>query len=167
VHVDLDTLATALYVRIDDELAASPQLSRYRPEVGIARKITDSELIMVAVLQVLLGHHNETRWLRRAGKQIGHLFPYLPKQPGYNKRLRALVPQLAHGIAMLAADTDLWHHPIRIADSTPVACGTSPTTAQNSDLAGWAGTANAPHSHVGSGGFACTWSPPCTVYLSR
>jgi Transposase DDE domain len=139
VHVDLDTLATALYVRIDDELAASPQLNRYRPDVGIAPKITDSELITVAVLQVLLGHHNETRWLRRARTDIGHLFPYLPKQPGYNKRLRALVPQLAYGIAMLAADTDLWHHPIRIADSTPVQCGTSRTTAQNSDLAGWAG----------------------------
>jgi hypothetical protein len=139
VHVDLDTLATALYVKIDDELKASPQLNRYRPEVGITPKITDAELITVAVLQVLLGHHNETHWLRRARKDIGHLFPYLPKQPGYNKRLRALVPQLVYGIAVLATDTDLWHHPIRIADSTPVPCVMSRTTAQNSDLAGWAG----------------------------
>jgi hypothetical protein len=35
VHVDLDTLATALYVRIDDEMKASPQLNRWRPAVGI------------------------------------------------------------------------------------------------------------------------------------
>lgn len=139
MHVDLDTLATALYVKIDDALKASPQLNRYRPGIGIVPKITDAELITVAVLQVLLGHYNETRWLRRARKDIGHLFPYLPKQPGYNKRLRTLVPQMAYGIAVLAADTDLWHHPIRIADSTPVQCGTSRTTAQNSDLAGWAG----------------------------
>ncbi|GAA4476563.1 IS982 family transposase [Phytohabitans houttuyneae] len=139
MHVDLDTLATALYVKIDDELKASPQLNRYRPTVGIDPKITDAELITVAVLQVLLGHHHETRWLRRARKDIGHLFPYLPKQPGYNKRLRALTTQLAHLIALLAADTDLWHHPIRLADSTPVQCGTSRTTTQNSDLAGWAG----------------------------
>ena len=27
MHVDLDTLATALYVRIDDEMKASPQLN--------------------------------------------------------------------------------------------------------------------------------------------
>ncbi|BCB90196.1 IS982 family transposase [Phytohabitans suffuscus] len=139
MHVDLDTLATALYVKIDDGLRASPQLNRYRPEVGLVPKITDAELITVAVLQVLLGHHNETRWLRRARKDIGHLFPYLPKQPGYNKRLRTLAPQMTYGIAVLAADTDLWQHPIRIADSTPVPCGTSRTTAQNSDLAGWAG----------------------------
>jgi hypothetical protein len=139
VRVDLDTLATALYVKIDDELKASPQLNRYRPKVAIAAKITDAELITVAVLQALLGHHDEIRWLRRARKDIGHLFPYLPKQPGYNKRLRRLVGQLTHFITVLAADTDLWQHPIRIADSTPVQCGTSRTTAQNSDLAGWAG----------------------------
>ena len=139
MHVDLDTLATALYVRIDDELKASTQLNRYRPGVGIAPGITDAELITVAVLQSLLGHHNESRWLRRARKDIGHLFPYLPKQPGYNKRLRALITQLAHCITVLAADTDLWQHPIRIADSTPVQCGTSRETVKRSALAGWAG----------------------------
>jgi hypothetical protein len=51
VHVDLDTLATALYVRIDDELKASPQLNRWRPKVGITPKITDAELITVSVMQ--------------------------------------------------------------------------------------------------------------------
>ena len=40
---------------------------------------------------------------------------------------------------MLATDTDLWRHPIRIADSTPVPCGTSRETVQRSELAGWAG----------------------------
>ncbi|MER7283355.1 IS982 family transposase [Dactylosporangium sp. NPDC000244] len=139
MHVDLDTLATALYVKIDDELKASPELSPYRPKIGITPQITDAELITVAVLQVLLGHDNENRWLRRARKDIGHLFPYLPKQPGYNKRLRALGHQLTHLIAILAADTDLWQHPIRIADSTPVQCGTSRETVKRSDLAGWAG----------------------------
>jgi hypothetical protein len=136
VRVDADTLATALDVKIDDELKASPQLNRYRPKIAIAAKITDAELITVAVLQVLLGHHNEIRSPRRARKDIGHLFPYLPQRPGYNKRLRALVPQLAACIAALAADTHLWQHPIRIADSTPVQCGTSHTTAHNFDAAG-------------------------------
>ena len=139
MHVDLDTLATALYCRIDDELKASPQLNPRRPKVGITPKITDAELITVSVMQVLLGHHNESRWIRYARKSITHLFPYLPKQPGYNKRLRGLTTQLAHFIAVLVTDTDLWHHPIRIADSTPVPCGASRETALRSDLAGWAG----------------------------
>ncbi|MFI6784453.1 IS982 family transposase [Micromonospora sp. NPDC050276] len=94
MHVDLDTLATALSVRIDDELKACPQLIPWRPKVGIA---------------------------------------------GYNKRLRRLSTQLAHVAAVLATDTDRWQHPIRIADSTPVPCGTSRETDLRSDLAGWAG----------------------------
>jgi hypothetical protein len=136
VHVDLDTLATALYVKIDDELRASPQLNRWRPKVGIASKITDAELITVSVMQALLGYHDESRWIRYARKALHHLFPHLPKQPGYNKRLRNLGARMTHLVAVLATDTDLWQHPIRLADSTPVQCGTSRTTAQNSDLAG-------------------------------
>jgi hypothetical protein len=68
VHVDLDTLATALYVKVDDELKASPQLNRWRPKIGIAPKITDAELITVSVMQVLLGYHDESRWIRYARK---------------------------------------------------------------------------------------------------
>ena len=139
MHVDLDTLATALYVKIDDELRASPHLNRWRPRVGIAPRITDAELITVSVMQALLGYHNEHRWIRFARKSIIHLFPDLPKQPGYNKRLRTLTTQLAHFIAVLAGDTDLWRHPIRIADSTPVPCGMSRETALRSDLDDWAG----------------------------
>jgi hypothetical protein len=139
VHVDLDTLATALYVKIDDELKASPQLNRQRPKVGITPKISDAELITVSVLQALLRYPDESRWIRYARKALIHLFPYLPKQPGYNKRLRLLGAQITHLIAVLAADTDLWQHPIRVADSTPVPCGTSRETVKRSALAGWAG----------------------------
>src|SRR5690242_2918493 len=90
-------------------------------------------------MQALLGFHDESRWVRYARKAVIHLFPYLPKQPGYNKRLRALGAQMTHLIAVLAADTDLWQHPIRLADSTPVPCGASRETVNRSDLAGWAG----------------------------
>lgn len=139
MHVDLDTLATALYVKIDDELKASPQLRRRRPRVGITPKITDAELITVAVLQVLLGYHEESRWLRYARTGLRHLFPYLPQQPGYNKRLRLLGTQMTQMIAVLGADTDLWRDPLRLADSTPVPCGASRETVKRSELAGWAG----------------------------
>ena len=37
---------------------------------------------------------SERRFLRFAMRRLGHLFPYLPKQPGYNKRMRALAPQI-------------------------------------------------------------------------
>ena len=53
---DLDTLATALYVRVDDLLKQAPDLAPWRPRVGIAPKLSDAELVTLAVMQALLGH---------------------------------------------------------------------------------------------------------------
>ena len=78
----LDTLATALYVKIDDLLKDAPHLAPWRPAVGIRPKLTDAELVCLAVLQALLGFCSEARWLRYAHAHLGHLFPYLPQQPG-------------------------------------------------------------------------------------
>ncbi len=89
---DLDALVTALYVRIDDFLPA-------RSGPGCPPKITDAELIALAVAQMFLGLPNDRKFLALARWRLGHLFPYLPKQPGYNKRLRALAPQIAEARA--------------------------------------------------------------------
>lgn len=88
MDADLDTLATALYVRVDDLLKANPERAPERPPVGTAVQITDAELITLAVMQALLGQVSEARWLRYAGEHLTCMFPYLPGQSGYNKRLR-------------------------------------------------------------------------------
>jgi hypothetical protein len=138
VDADLDTLATALYVKIDELLKAAPQLAPWRPAVGITPKLTDAELVCLAVLQALLGFCSEARWLRYADRHLRHLFPYQPKQPGYNKRLRAAADLLRQVIGVLAADTSWWTDDVWVADSTPVECGRSRETTKRSDLAGWA-----------------------------
>ena len=108
MKTDLDTLATALYVKTDDLLKESPQLAPYRPDVGIDPKLSDAELVTLAVMQALLGFTSEARWLRHARVQLRHLFPYLPQQPGYNKRLRAAAPMIRHCIRVLAAGSSGW-----------------------------------------------------------
>jgi hypothetical protein len=135
---ELDTLATALYVKTDDLLKASPYLARWRPAVGIAPKLSDAELVTLAVMQALMGFTSESRWLRHARAHLGHLFPYLPLQPGYNKRLRAAAPLITVVIRVLAADTSLWADDVWVVDSTPVECGRSKETVKRSGLAGWA-----------------------------
>src|SRR5215472_14423406 len=90
VDADLDTLATALYVRIDDLLKCCPERAPWRPVIGICPQISGDELVTLAVMQALLGFVSEARWLRYARKSLRGLFPYLPGQPGYNKRLRKL-----------------------------------------------------------------------------
>ena len=129
---DLDTLVTALYVRVDDLLPA-------RPRRGRPPRISDAELIALAVAQVFLGCPNDRRFLALARRRLGHLFPYLPQQPGYNKRLRALAPAIAWAIGRLAHESASFWDGLRLLDSTPVPCGSSRETARRSELAGFAG----------------------------
>ncbi|MEU1389854.1 IS982 family transposase, partial [Nonomuraea sp. NPDC005730] len=58
---ELDTLATALYVRVDDLLKSAPELAPWRPRVGIVPRLSDAELVTLAVLSALLGYHCERR----------------------------------------------------------------------------------------------------------
>ncbi|USX51169.1 IS982 family transposase [Lentzea sp. HUAS12] len=128
---DLNTLLTALYVKIDDRLAG-------RTRIGRPPKLTDAELVTLAVAQALLGFTSEARWLRFLPARMPGAFPYLPGQPGYNRRLRAALPLIKQVARWLAADTDLWTDTTWIVDSTPVECGRSRPTAKRSELAGWA-----------------------------
>src|SRR6266511_4181615 len=138
MDADLDTLATALYVLTDDLLKDHPERVPPRPRVGIAPKITDAELLALAVLQALLGFTSERRWLRYARARLLGMFPALPGQSGYNKRLRKLADTMAWLVAILAADTSIADDDVWLVDSTPVECGRSKETVKRSDLAGWA-----------------------------
>src|SRR5665647_677940 len=106
VDADLDTLATALYVRTDDLLKDNPHRIPWRPKVGIAPMISDAEMVTLSVMQALLGFTSEARWLRFARKHLRHLFPYLPQQPGYNKRLRRLACTLTVSYTHLTLPTN-------------------------------------------------------------
>jgi hypothetical protein len=138
VDADLDTLATALYVRVDDLLKSEPARLPWRPRVGIAPRLADAELVTLCVMQALLGFTSEARWLRYAHAHLRAMFPYLPQQPGYNKRLRKLTATIGWLIGVLGRDTSLFSDDIWIADSTPVECGRSRESARRSELAGFA-----------------------------
>jgi hypothetical protein len=132
VHADLDTLVVALYVTVDDLLG---------PRTGPGRrpKLTDAELVCLAVAQVLLGYGSERQWLRVAGRRLGHLFPYLPTPSAYNRRLRRAAPLVALAIRDLARHTPSWCDQLRLVDSTPLPCAASRETVKRSALAGHAG----------------------------
>jgi hypothetical protein len=67
------------------------------------------------------------------------MFPYLPKQPGYHKRLKAAEPLLCKAILVLAECCPSWFDDLWMTDATPLPCGASRETAKRSDLAGHAG----------------------------
>lgn len=134
---DLNTLLTGLYVKIDDWLGKHTRTGR-------PPKLSDAELLTLAVAQVLLGVRSEARWLRFVPRALPAAFPYLPGQSGYNKRLRSALPLIKRLIRELGADTDLWTDPVWLVDSTPVECARSRPTVRRSNLAGWAGYSYCP-----------------------
>ena len=71
---------------------------------GTATAAADSELLTLAVAQVLLGVRSEARWLRLVLAALPGAFPYLHGQSGDQNRLHAAWPLLRRLIRMLAAD---------------------------------------------------------------
>jgi hypothetical protein len=129
----LDALVIALYVQIDDFLGP-----RHRGP-GRPPKLPDSELITLAVAQVLLGMPNDRQFLALARWRLGHLFPRLIDQSGYNRRLRSLAPEIGRCINYLAYISPSFGDRLRLLDSTPVPCAQSRETVKRSEFAGYAG----------------------------
>ena len=105
VDNDIETLATALYVKVDDMLRDWPDLAPERPADGIMPTLSDAELLTLAVMSALLGFTSERRWLRYAERYLAGMFPRRIGQSGYNKRLRKASVLLIRVIRMLAMDT--------------------------------------------------------------
>ena len=138
MDADLDTLATAFYVAADDLLKAHPERVPYRPRIGISPKISDAEVMTLALLQALLGFTSEARWLRHAKEHYQRMFPYLPGQSGYNKRLRRLGECMNWLVGALVERNDICCDDVWVVDSTPVECARSGETVHRSEMAGWA-----------------------------
>lgn len=133
MDTDLDALATELYVTIDDLLADHPDWQPVRPTVGIAPRLSDAELLTLAVIQALLGFTSEHRFIRYAHAHLRPWFAYLPQRAAYNKRLRAAGTMMQHIIEILARSCPSYNDDLWLVDSTPVECGRSRETVKRSD----------------------------------
>lgn len=123
----LETLVIAAYV-----FATTLQVRRPGPE----GKVTDAELIALAVAQAATGICSDRQFLGVIGRLLEGWFPHLPDQTQYNRRLRRLVPQITAvqlHIAELIADCG-----IRLVDGTLISCANYPGCASKSEFAGHA-----------------------------
>ena len=117
VSNELDTLLTALYVDLEDRVLPALGCSRAHRR-GRKPALADAELLCLVVARQLLGVASERNWIRYARANLAGMFPHLPGQSGYGKRLRAAGPLIAAVITELARDTDSWHDLLRLVDST-------------------------------------------------
>jgi hypothetical protein len=66
--------------------------------------VTDADVVTLCVAQAVMGIASDREFLAVAGKRLAHLFPLLPKQPGFHQRRRRLVETLEWLIGVVAAD---------------------------------------------------------------
>ncbi|WP_282858311.1 IS982 family transposase [Pseudoclavibacter helvolus] len=138
MNTDLNTLLTTLYVHLDDRILPAVGFTReHHP--GRKPALNDAELLCLLVAQQLLGIASDRRWIRYARAHLLDMFPHLPQQSGWGKRVRHASGLLAAVITELARDTPSGTENTRLLDSTPLPCGTSRETAKRSDLVGHAG----------------------------
>lgn len=135
---NLNTLATAVHVATDDYPNTHPDILPARSASGFPPRISDAELIVLAVMETLLGFTSERRFIRYAHPHLSTMFPSIPQQSGYNKRQRRLAAVMQHVMAHLSASTGLLGDDIWVVDSTPVEYGRSRETVTRSNLAGYA-----------------------------
>ena len=129
----LETLVVAAYV-----FACSLSI----PRPGPAGKITDQELIALAVAQAMLGIPSDRQFLGQIARLLPGWFAHLPDQSQFNRRLRRLTPWMTTVQLMVAewiADGE-----IRLVDGTLIACANYPGCASRSEFAGHASSGYCP-----------------------
>jgi hypothetical protein len=126
MDADLDLLLTTVFVTADDLL---PERQN-----NAARRVTDAEVVTLCVAQAIMGIPSDRRFLAVAGKRLSHLFPVLPKQPGYFKRRRRLADTLEWLMAIFASQSPGFYDDLLLVDSTPVECARSRETVKRSAL---------------------------------
>jgi hypothetical protein len=123
----LETLVIAAYV-FADSLAI--------PRSGPKGKVTDKELIALAVAQAATGLPSDRQFLGIVGRLLPGWFSHLPDQTQFNRRLRRLVPHICT-VQLMVAEL-IAEGQVRLADGTLIACANYPGCASRSHMAGHA-----------------------------
>jgi hypothetical protein len=125
---DLEALVVAAYVFADEYPVPA------RP--GRPSKVTDAELVCLAVCQAAMGICSDRQFLGVVERILPGWFRHLPEQSQYNRRLRALVELICAVQQRLARWLDAGD--VRLADGTLLACASYPGCAARSEFAGYA-----------------------------
>lgn len=108
--------------------------------IGIAHKLTDAELLTLAVLQALLGFTSEARFIRHAHTHLDRGCRPCRTGPATTNAsdTRARCSNTSSPRWLTARACPSWNDDLSLVDSTPVECGRSRDTVKRSVFAGWA-----------------------------
>jgi len=116
--MDLDSFLVSLYVLVDDwwKLDRSSKL----PKIGRPVLLTDSEVLTLAILAQWPRFRSERDFWRFASSHLRSYFPTLCSQSQFNRRVRALEPELRALQLAFARELDEPSALYRVVDTTLV-----------------------------------------------
>jgi Transposase DDE domain len=84
------TVLTTIFTRVDDVMKGSPMIHQTLDRPGPAPRLSDSELVPIALYQELSGEPREDHFFRLHQEQLRRYVPGLNERSRYNRRKRDL-----------------------------------------------------------------------------
>jgi Transposase DDE domain len=133
------TVLTPLFTRVDDTMKGSAVIQQALKRPGPAPRLSDSELITIALYQELIGEPREDHFFRLHQASLRTFFPGLNERSRSNRRKRDLWSViLAVRVSLQIVLEALQLEETAVIDSAPVPCVGYKRAKQGSDFVGTA-----------------------------
>ena len=133
------TVLTTIFTIVDDTMKGSPMIQQTLERPGPAPRLSDSEVVTLAMYQELIGEPREDHFFRLHQEQLRPYFPGLKERSRYHRRKRDLWSViLAVRISLQVVLDALELEETAAIDSAPVPCVGYKRGKQASDFVGTA-----------------------------
>src|SRR2546428_4598191 len=137
--LDKATVLTTLFTIVDDTMKGSAMIQAALKRPGPAPKLSDSEVVTIALYQELIGEPREDHFFRLHQASLLPFFPGLNERSRYNRRKRALWSViLAVRVSLQLVLEALQLEETAVIDSAPVPCVGYKRAKQASEFVGTA-----------------------------
>src|SRR5436190_11865714 len=137
--LDKATVLTTIFTIVDDTMKGSPMIQQVLERPGPTPRLSDSEVVTLALYQELIGEPREDHFFRLHQEQLRLYFPGLNERSRYNRRKRDLWSViLAVRMTLQIVLDALLLEETAVIDSAPVPCVSYKRAKQASDFAGHA-----------------------------
>jgi len=121
--LDKATVLSTIYTIVDDAMKGSAVIQEVLNRPGPAPKVSDSEVVTIALYQELIGEPREDHFFRLHQEQLRLYFPGLNERSRYNRRKRDLWSViLAVRMSLQIVLDALLLEETAVIDSAPVPC---------------------------------------------
>src|SRR2546421_7026450 len=135
--LDKATVLTTIFTIVDDTMKGSPMIQQTLDRPGPTPRLSDSEVVTLAIYQELLGEPREDHFFRLYQEQLRSSFPGLNERSRSRRRKRALWSViLAVRISLQVMLDALELEETAAIDAAPVPCVGDKRGKQASDFAG-------------------------------